>query len=502
MKKTNNITLLNTVASMFLNVATILSGFIVPKLIITYLGSEVNGLYLSLEQYLNYFSLMEGGLGGVIMATLYKPLFEKDFEKVSQIIVTAMKFFRKIAAFFLFYLVGVAALYPILVKSSFSYGFIFSLTLILGINFFIRYYAILICRILLSADRKVYVTAFIETVCLVIEVVGFIIAIKIYPRIHVVKLITVIVYIFQLYLLERYVHKNYEINYKANKDSNLIAQRWNGMGVMTAAFIHQNTDIVILTIFQNLKIVSVYSIYSMITNALKKLISSVVSGVTPSIGALIAEGNKEKLLKAYNSYEFLMTYITSVIYSCCAVLITPFVAIYTKGVKDVNYIQPLFGFIIVLAQMFYCLREPTSTILYSANKYKELAPYAYIEAAINIIVSIACVHRFGLVGVAVGTAVSIILRHMLQLYYLSKHILERKVFYSIKLFSLYMLGFFAVQFVGKFYYNKINTSYLSWIKFGFVSLFVSLVIFTLISIVFYRHEVKRIYRFLIRKGAT
>lgn len=497
-KLKNNITMLNIVASLTLNIATIVGGFIIPKLIISGLGSEVNGLYLSLEQYLNYFSLMEGGLGGVVTASLYKPLVNNDIDKVSRIIVTVTKFFRKIALLFIIYLMGVAVLYPIIVKSSFSYIYIFSLTLVLGINFFVRYYAMLICRILLHADRKVYVTAIVQTLCLILEIAGFIIAIRIHPNIHIIKLVTVAAYIVQLLLLERYVKKNYPIDYNAKPDLNLISQRWDGMGIMTAAFIHHNTDIVVLTLVSTLRLVSVYSVYSMIVNAIRSLISSVVSGVTPSIGALIAKGHIDDLRAAYNSYEFFMTYIVFVIYSCCAVLITPFVAIYTFGVEDINYIEPIFGLLITLAQMSYCLREPTSTLLYAANKYKEISPYAYVEAALNIVVSIAFVYSFGLVGVAIGTVSSIAIRHILQLYYLSKNIINRSMLYSLKLFSIFGVGFVIVNMMSRIYMFKIETNYISWVMYGFITFTISFCVFTTIAFCFYRNEMAKIIKFVIK----
>ena len=37
-------------------------------------GSDVNGLVSSITQFLGYIALVEGGVGGVIRAALYKPL--------------------------------------------------------------------------------------------------------------------------------------------------------------------------------------------------------------------------------------------------------------------------------------------------------------------------------------------------------------------------------------------------------------------------------------------
>ena len=67
----NRITLLNALSNILLQIFTIISAFIIPKIILSYFGSEVNGLVSSLNQLLNYIALLEGGLNSVIMASLY-----------------------------------------------------------------------------------------------------------------------------------------------------------------------------------------------------------------------------------------------------------------------------------------------------------------------------------------------------------------------------------------------------------------------------------------------
>ena len=61
------------ISGMVLQFFTLVSGFILPKIILTCFGSEVNGLVSSLNQFLSYITLVEGGITGVIIANLYKP---------------------------------------------------------------------------------------------------------------------------------------------------------------------------------------------------------------------------------------------------------------------------------------------------------------------------------------------------------------------------------------------------------------------------------------------
>lgn len=91
----NKETLLSMISGLILQFFTIISGFILPKIILSYFGSEVNGLVSSLNQFLAYITLVEGGITGVILANLYKPLVDKDEKKLSSVLVTADSFLRK-----------------------------------------------------------------------------------------------------------------------------------------------------------------------------------------------------------------------------------------------------------------------------------------------------------------------------------------------------------------------------------------------------------------------
>ena len=115
-------TLVNVMSTIVLQAITLLSGFIVPKLILDQFGSDINGLVTSITQFLSYISLIEGGVGSVILANLYKPLAEGDMDKVSAVIVTANNFFKKLSYVFLGYQAVLAVVYPFFIKTELSAG--------------------------------------------------------------------------------------------------------------------------------------------------------------------------------------------------------------------------------------------------------------------------------------------------------------------------------------------------------------------------------------------
>ena len=490
----NNITLLNVISNVILQFVTIISGFIIPRIILTNFGSEVNGLVSSLNQFLNYISIFEGGLGGVVLANLYKPLYNKDKDKISSVVKTTQSFYHKIAMIFIIYTLLVGVLYPLLNNSSFSFSYIFSLTLILSVTLFVQYNFSLAYRLLLQADKKVYIVSITQILLTILNVLLFVVVSNIYPNIHILKIVSALVFLLQPAIFNYFVNKYYEIDKKARVDNSLLKSRWDGFAINIAAFIHNNTDITVLTVLSNLKIVSVYSVYVLVTTGLKKLILSVSSAISPTIGHVYAKGNSEELNKKFELYEYVIFFISFFMFTVGGLLITPFVQIYTKGITDIDYNQPIFGIIIVLAELMYVIREPYVSLAYSANKFKEIKIYGYIEALMNIVISIILVPFYGILGVAIGTLISMTYRTLCQVIYLKRNIINRSLKYFItKFISFSLISIVGIIICYKFIpfntYNVVN-----FVKYGFVYSIIIFALYLIISLILFRTNTKYILK--------
>lgn len=88
---------LNTTTSLIYQFVVVVCGFILPRFFLIYYGTEVNGLVASITQFLGFIMLAECGVGAVVQSALYKPLAEKNDLEISKIIISAERFFRKIA---------------------------------------------------------------------------------------------------------------------------------------------------------------------------------------------------------------------------------------------------------------------------------------------------------------------------------------------------------------------------------------------------------------------
>lgn len=430
--------LMNTTASLLLQFVTVICGFIVPRIIIGTYGSEVNGLASSITQFLGYITLFESGVGGVVRAALYKPLADNDTQRISGIVKATENFFRKIALIFVGYMIVLAGIFPILVNKSFDWIFTASLVVIIGISTFAQYYFGMTYTVLTQADQRRYVTATLQIFTIILNAVLVVIFAKLGASVHVLKLGTAAVYVLRPVILNIYVQKKYKLDKNAEPDTQAIKQRWDGLGHHIAYFVNLNADVVILTLFSKISTafsiaeVSVYTVYHAVVYGIVNITSSISSGIEAGFGNMLARNEKENLNIKFSLYEFLSYTIVTVMFTCAGILIVPFVKVYTAGITDIDYIRPIFAYIIVLAYAAYAIRTPYNILTLAAGHYRQTRNGAFAEAAINVVISAIGVYFWGIVGVALGTLCAMTFRTVQYAWYLSKNILERKFSVFIK----------------------------------------------------------------------
>lgn len=499
MQNIKKITLINIIANIILQLTNIVSWFIIPKIILSNFGSDVNGLVSSITQFLSYITLVEGGITGVVSASLYKPLIENNVKKISSIIKTSNIFYKKIGIIFILYCVLLAIIYPILFDINFSYFYVFTLVIILSLNLLIQYMFSITLKNLLNADKKCYVVSFVQTIILILGIILSYISIKIYPSIHLLKLLTGLLFILQPIIFNQYVKKNYNIDYTVNEDKELLNQRWNGFAINVAAFIHSCTDIAILTIFTNFSTVSIYSVYIIVTNGLKSIFNAISNAIVPTIGLAYASDNTEVLNKKMDVYELLTFNLVFYMFTLAGLLITPFVLIYTFGISDANYNQPIFGILLVISEGLYLIKFPHLNLSYTANKFKELTKPAFIEAGINIVVSLVLVNKFGLVGVAIGTLCAMIYRMIYQVYFTKKLIKERNEIVFYKKMVIFIVFTLIGLILSNFMMIKSDIDLFNWFINAIVYAFIFGILYLIADIIFFKKEMTMIKQYIFRR---
>lgn len=439
----------NIISALINQVITIVYGLVLPRLIIVVFGSEINGMISSISQFLSFISLLEGGLGAVILAELYLPIEQKDDKKIKDVLYACKSFFNKLGIFFCGYTLVVAIIYSYSVKNKYNTLFIVLLVFALSLTTLSQYLFAITSKLLLQAQQKIYIVNNVSSITLVVNIIIAFVTIKICPSIIFLKFCSAIMFLVQPLIFNNYIEKKYRV---FNKESTkyVLKNRWSGFGQNLAHFINMNTDVAILSIFVSLKEVSVYSVYMLAINALRSLIMALDNSFQSSLGKYYAERHNEKLRSNFKRFNSMNALITFTFFNTCLLLINPFVQLYTEGVNDVNYYRPLFALIMVFANMLFCLREPLRSIVLATGKFKETNFGAYIEAIVNIILSLILVQSMGLVGVAIGTFVAILIRMIYFYNFLHREILflDLSYYFKINLKYLVIIIFNIIVYLG------------------------------------------------------
>ena len=84
----------NMLSTAVYQLTAMVMGFITPRLMILYYGSEINGLIVSVTEFLTYFKMVEAGLAAAANVALYEPLARRDDAAVSGIVSAARGFYN------------------------------------------------------------------------------------------------------------------------------------------------------------------------------------------------------------------------------------------------------------------------------------------------------------------------------------------------------------------------------------------------------------------------
>ena len=416
--------LLTVASNLLLQIVTAVCGFILPPLIIGTFGSSVNGMVSSITQFIAYLNIVEAGVGGASIAALYKPLAIGDIAERNAILSATTKFYNRSGLLFTILVFMLAFIYPLIVGNEVDRFQSTLMVLVLGITGAAEFFLIGKYRVLLTADKKVYVISIVQMVALIISTVLAVVFIRSDVGIVFIKFCSAIVYLSRYSLLVLYVRRKYkDIDFHTVPDIQAIKQSKNVLMHQFCSLIVLYSPMVIITIFCSLKDVSVYTVYLMVFNAINLLLGAFSNGMQSFLGEMLVISDLEKTRRSYRNYETLYFIITSFVYSLTYILIIPFMKIYTRNITDCNYIQPVLSILLIISGFLSAVRNPSLQLTAAANLFKETQFQAIIELFLNLLLSIIFVLLFGFIGVVIGAVCSGLYRTGISIVYTYRKIL-------------------------------------------------------------------------------
>lgn len=401
----------NIYISIVSQIVIVLLGFLSRKVFLDNLGSQYLGLNGLLTNILSMLSLVDGGIGLSIVYNLYKPLAEKNTQKVIALVQLYKKLYGILAIVIFILSVIMYMFLGNFIKGETTVPFV-------GVVYFIFVLKNVVSYLnahkwsLINADQKGYVIAKYNLIFNVITTISKILVLQVTQNYILFLLIELAIFIIQnIYngkiVNDRYPYIKTKEKYNIDKETkeNLIVN-------VKAIFLHNigyycvfGTDNMLISSFVGLTTVGLYSNYTMITTQLSALLTPILNGIGASVGNLIATESKEKNYEIFN-----VTYLINFwIYSFSVIflfnLLEPFI---TWWLGD-NLLLDRLSFIFILINFYLTgLRSSINTFKSKAGIFTNDKYVPLLESFINLVTSIILVKYFGLAGIFMGTTISTI----------------------------------------------------------------------------------------------
>lgn len=424
--------ILNFIANILSKAFSIVLGIIIPKLYIDYFGSEMNGLLSSITGIFVYINLLEAGVGGASIQALYKPISDNNYNEVNGILSATNRYYKRTGVYFLACISVLAFLYPYAIRSDIPYITVVVVILLSSVSSAITYFFQGKYTVLLTADNRGYILTLSNSIFSTCASLMKIVLILHCFNIVVVQFIFSIISILQVVIISIYVKKKFpELNLAVKPNNEAIAQKSSVLIHQIASTIFNNSDVLILSFFLGLKVVSVYSIYNLVFSQAKYFLSMISESLVAGFGQLYIQDNK-KFKRLFNFFEVYYMAIVYIVFIAIFALIIPFLKLYTKDVVDINYIDNLLPILFLVVNLLSTARWPAVIAINIAGHFKQTKWRALLEMVINIVVSVSLVNVVGLYGVLIGTIAALIYRTFDMIIYSSKYLLNRSSFIPIK----------------------------------------------------------------------
>ena len=101
-------------------IITIALGIVLPRLLLTSFGSEVNGLLSAITQIYSYIAILEAGIGAASLNALYKCFANEDRNGVAETLSATKRYFRRVSNVYALCVLVATIVFPFVFNSSIS----------------------------------------------------------------------------------------------------------------------------------------------------------------------------------------------------------------------------------------------------------------------------------------------------------------------------------------------------------------------------------------------
>lgn len=436
-------------------ILSILMGFFTRWMFIALLGKEYLGVSGLFTNVLSLLSLANLGFDTAIIYSLYKPLAEGDmvavkgymhvYKRVYQAVCIAVLVLGGILMPFLPHLINGEVTIPE------NIYVIYGLFLLQSASSYLFSYK----QSLLTASQQNRVNSLYHSIFMVLRNLGEMVVLFFFHA-YIPTLLCIIA--FQLAenaWIARVADKKFPFLADSSAGQITPEQKDALKENVKSLFLYKisgtiisSTDNILISKFQGLASVGLYSNYVYIVDVIRAFLSYIFYSMTASIGNYNATESKEANERMYYNLFFASFWLYGFTGICLGVLLNPFISLWIGK----EYLLPGWTVFIIIANYYTAGVQyaPTTyrevTGLFKIGKYRPL-----IAAVINLVVSILLAYPLGISGILLGTIISrLCVYFWYDPYIIHKTLFERKLTHYFATYLLYgaaALGAGAICFI-------------------------------------------------------
>lgn len=401
----------NTFFGLIYFIVNLAFSFINRSVLIYVLSESYLGLSSLFTNVLSVLSVAELGFGTVLVYNMYRPIAEKNEEKVAALL-RAYKY--------IYMLVGIVVAVVGLILLPFLPYLIKDDTAGLGVNIYILFLIYLLNtvigyffsykRSLIFAHQRNDIEnkskiVYLSTLNILQIIVLF--ATKNYTLYVGVMPIATAVDCLIIYRVSSKLYK-YPKGGKLDPDTkkdikkNVLAMLCHKIG----GIIVFGTDSILISAFLGLALLGKYSNYMMIISALTSLVSIFMTAMQASIGDSVAQRSPAENYELFKRINFIIAWLNGLFTICCICLFQHFMTVWSSMVGKDQSLDFLCMFLLSVSFFITTSRKVINVYKDVVGLFIQDAYKPIVESVLNIVLSIVLCRYIGLAGIILGTILS------------------------------------------------------------------------------------------------
>ena len=482
---------LNISTAIISRILLLLSALYVRRLLILYIGNDVNGLNSLYTSIIGMLALAELGIGSAMTYSMYKPIVDSDERQVSALYQLYKRLYRMIGAVIF---IGGLIVLPFLPKLISDYE---EITINVYIPFLLTLISVVLTYLygaktsLIQAHKNNYITTGIVTIASLIRFVLQIITILIWQSFTIYLFCQIIETLIIWLLTELVVRKLYsgiitepgrdlDKGTKAEITKNIKAMFMHKVGTVLVNTI----DSLIISAFIGVVILGKYSNYTLIISVIAGTITLFFTPLTSVVGHLCAAGDVRETKRWFERFYSLNYFLGVIFFLGYYAVIDPMIRVlFGSGLevsRSIVFIITLNQFTTFMRKTALLFRDASGAFYY--DRWKPIG-----EGIVNLVLSLLFVQIFPedlrIVGVIVATIITtLFICHIVDPYVVFKYAFKMPVReYYIRNYS-YIALFTLALVLMTFLTRPVRSPIIGILANGLISLCVSLIILGVVAI--------------------